>query len=167
MSFRISTAKIDITPPPGVNPFMGGYGVQSGPRMVVGDDPYAQLLHARCVVIWDDGHPFAIVSLDILGIPRAVNLAVRSRLLQLTDWDSSDIVLLATHTHTAPTVVVLVRGKVMSDGPDKQAKAFAPAPVGLRQLDQTGQWLVVPQGDQHHLVRLGTVDAQVVEIELR
>jgi neutral ceramidase len=104
MSFRVSTAKIDITPPPGVTPFMGGYGVQNGPRMVVSDDPYAQLLHARCVVIWDDGHPFAIVSLDILGIPRAVNLAVRSRLVQLTDWDSSDIVLLATHTHNGPVI---------------------------------------------------------------
>jgi hypothetical protein len=37
----------------------------------------------------------------------------------------------------------------------------------LRQLDQPGQWLVIPGGDKHHLVRLGTADAQVVEIELR
>ena len=73
----------------------------------------------------------------------------------------------ATHTHAVPTVAVLVRGKVMSDGPDAQAKAYAPAPVGLRQLDGPGQWLVIPAGDKHHLVRLGTSDAQVVEIELR
>jgi hypothetical protein len=55
----------------------------------------------------------------------------------------------------------------MSDGPDKQAKANAPAPVGLKQLDQPGQWLLVPAGDTHHLVRLGTSDARVVEIEIR
>ena len=73
----------------------------------------------------------------------------------------------ATHTHPRPTVVVLIRGKVMSDGPDTQAKAYAPAPVGLRQLDQPGQWLVIPANDKHHLVRLGTTDAQVVEIEIR
>jgi quercetin dioxygenase-like cupin family protein len=73
----------------------------------------------------------------------------------------------ASHTHTAPTVAVLVRGKVMSDGPDAQAKAWAPAAVGLRQLDQPGQWIVIPAGDRHHLVRLGTTDAYVVEIEVR
>jgi hypothetical protein len=55
----------------------------------------------------------------------------------------------------------------MSDGPDAQAKAYAPAPVGLRQLDQPGQWLVIPPGDRHHLVSLGTTDAYVVEIEIR
>ena len=73
----------------------------------------------------------------------------------------------ASHTHTAPTVAVLIRGKVMSDGPDAQAKAWAPAAVGLRQLDQPGQWIVIPAGDRHHLVRLGTTDAYVVEIEVR
>lgn len=104
MSFSVSTAKADITPPAGLNPFMGGYGVQSGPRSVISDDPYSQPLAARCVVVWDDGHPFAIVSLDILGIPRAVNLAVRARLLQLAAWSSADIVLLATHTHNGPVI---------------------------------------------------------------
>lgn len=97
----------------------------------------------------------------------ATKVLQESRAFRLYDVQLSLKASQATHTHTAPTVVVLVRGKVMSDGPDKQAKAFAPAPVGLRQLDQTGQWLVVPQGDQHHLVRLGTTDAQVVEVELR
>lgn len=73
----------------------------------------------------------------------------------------------SSHTHTSPTIAVLVRGKVMSDGPDEKAKAFAPAPVGLRQMDQPGQWIVIPPGDRHHLVRLGTTDAHVVEIEVR
>ena len=72
-----------------------------------------------------------------------------------------------SHTHTVPTVVVVLAGAVMSDGPDGQAKANAPAPVGLKQLDRPGQWLLVPRGDTHHLVRLGTGDAHVVEIEVR
>jgi quercetin dioxygenase-like cupin family protein len=73
----------------------------------------------------------------------------------------------SSHTHSSPTIAVLVRGKVMSDGPDAQAKAWAPAAVGLRQLDRPGQWIVIPAGDRHHLVRLGTTDAYVVEIEVR
>ncbi len=104
MSFKVSTAKVDITPLPGVNPYMGGYGTQSGPREAVSDDPYSQPLYARCAVIWDDGHPFCLVSLDILGIPRAVHLAVRARLLPLAAWVSSDIVLLASHTHNGPVI---------------------------------------------------------------
>ena len=71
------------------------------------------------------------------------------------------------HTHAVPTVVLLLSGKVMSDGPDKQAKQNAPAPVGLKQLDGPGQWLLVPAGDTHHLVRLGNEDGQLVEIEVR
>jgi hypothetical protein len=72
-----------------------------------------------------------------------------------------------SHTHAVPTIAVLIAGKVMSDGPDKQAKANAPAAVGLKQLDQPGQWVLVPAGDTHHVVRLGTTDARLVEIEVR
>jgi len=73
----------------------------------------------------------------------------------------------SSHTHTSPTVVILIGGKAMSDGPDAKAKEFAPAPVGLRQLDSPGQWIVIPPGDRHHLVRLGTTDARIVEVEVR
>ena len=72
-----------------------------------------------------------------------------------------------SHTHAVPTIVVLIQGTVMSDGPDAQAKSYAPAPVGLKQLTETGQWILVPAGDTHHLVRLGSADARVVEIEVR
>lgn len=104
MSFKISTAKVDITPTPGANPYMAGYGVQGGIRTVQSDTPYSQPLYARCVILWDDGNPNAIVSLDILGIPRGVHQAVRPRLIGLANWASSDIVLVATHTHNGPVV---------------------------------------------------------------
>lgn len=104
MGFTISTAKVDITPLPGVNPFMGGYGTQVGPRAVVSDAPYAQPLYARCVLIWNGVHAFALVSLDILGITKEMNRAVRPRLLPLANWSSSDVVLLASHTHNGPVI---------------------------------------------------------------
>ncbi len=72
-----------------------------------------------------------------------------------------------SHTHAVPTIVVLVNGLVMSEGPDAQAKALAPAPVGMKQLAQPGEWLLVPAGDTHHLVRLSNGEARVVEIEVR
>jgi len=90
-----------------------------------------------------------------------------SRAFRIYDVNLAPSSTQASHTHTAPTVAVLIRGKVMSDGPDAQAKAWAPAAVGLRQLDRPGQWIVIPAGDRHHLVRLGTTDAYVVEIEVR
>lgn len=104
MSFKVSTAKVDITPAPDVNPYMGGYGTQGEPRAVVSDQPYSQPLYARCAVIWDDGHPFALISLDILGVTRELNLAVRAQLLPRANWGSSDIVLLASHTHNGPAI---------------------------------------------------------------
>jgi hypothetical protein len=66
-----------------------------------------------------------------------------------------------------PTITVLITGMVMSDGPDTQAKANPGAPIGLKQLTQPGQWIFVPGGDTHHIVRLGVGDARVVEIEVR
>jgi len=72
-----------------------------------------------------------------------------------------------SHTHAVPTVVILLGGKVMSEGPDEKAKANAPAAVGLKQMDRPGQWVLVPAGDTHHLVRLGNDDGQIVEIEVR
>ena len=72
-----------------------------------------------------------------------------------------------SHTHQVPTIVMLLSGKVMSEGPDEKAKANAPAPVGLKQVDAPGQWVLVPAGDAHHLVKLGNADGQVIEIEVR
>lgn len=72
-----------------------------------------------------------------------------------------------SHTHAVPTLVVLLNGKVMSEGPDEKAKANAPAPVGLKQIDRPGQWVLVPAGDAHHLVRLGNDEGRLVEIEIR
>jgi len=73
----------------------------------------------------------------------------------------------SSHTHAVPTIVVLLSGKVMSEGPDEKAKANAPAPVGLKQIDRPGQWVLVPAGDAHHLVRLGNDEGRIVEIEVR
>ena len=98
---------------------------------------------------------------------RATSVAAESRAFRVFDVRLVRAVPQTAHTHAVPTIVLLVAGTVLSDGPDAQAKANAPAPVGLKQLDGPGQWLLVPRGDTHHLVRLGTADAHLVEIEVR
>ena len=117
---------------------------------------------------------FAIENLKASGwttTPAASGLATKmvseSRAFRVYDVRLAREVSQTAHTHAVPTIAILVSGKAMSDGPDAQAKANAPAPVGLRQLDQPGQWILVPGGDTHHVVRLGTTDTRLIEIEVR
>jgi hypothetical protein len=97
----------------------------------------------------------------------ATKMTRESRAFRLYDISLSRETSQTSHTHAVPTVAVLITGTVMSDGPDKQAKANPGAPVGLKQLTQPGQWILVPAGDTHHIVRLGPSEARIVEIEVR
>ena len=117
---------------------------------------------------------FAVENLKTSGwstAPAASGLATKmtreARSFRLYDVSLTKDTSQTSHTHAVPTVAVLISGTVMSDGPDKQAKANPGAPVGLKQLTQPGQWILVPSGDTHHIVRLGVGDARVVEIEVR
>jgi hypothetical protein len=97
----------------------------------------------------------------------ATKMTTESRAFRLYDVSLSRETSQTSHTHAVPTIAVLISGVVMSDGPDTQAKANPGAPVGLKQLTQPGQWILVPPGDTHHVVRLGGGIARVVEIEVR
>lgn len=119
-------------------------------------------------------HLFAVENLRASGwspapplTALATTLTSDSRALRIYDVRLVQTTSQTMHTHAVPTVAVLIGGIVMSEGPDTQAKANAPAPVGLKRLDQPGQWVLIPRGDAHHLVRLGTGDARLVEIEVR
>jgi neutral ceramidase len=104
VSFTVSTAKVSIAPTLATNPHMGGYGLQAGARVASRSAPYREPLCARCVIIWDSGSPNAIISLDLLALPRSMHQAVRARLLPLAAWASSDIIIQVTHTHNGPTL---------------------------------------------------------------
>lgn len=104
MAFSVSTAKVDITPTLSTNPYMAGYGTVDGGRIATSSAPY-QPLYARAIVLWDDIWPNLILTADILGFPRAMHQRIRSRILALAGWQSSDILLQATHTHNGPTLI--------------------------------------------------------------
>jgi len=97
----------------------------------------------------------------------ATRLATDGRALRIYEVKLATPTSQTTHTHAVPTVAVLINGIIMSEGPDAQAKALAPAPVGLKRLDAPGQWVLVPRGETHTVVRLGNVDARLLEIEVR
>lgn len=97
----------------------------------------------------------------------ATKMATESRAFRVYDVQLGKETAQTSHTHAVPTIAVLLSGMVLSDGPDAKAKENAPAAVGLKQLAQPGQWLLVPAGDTHHLVRLSNADARVIEIEVR
>ena len=93
----------------------------------------------------------------------ATTLATDGRALRIYDVRLATPTSQTTHTHAVPTVAVLISGIVMSEGPDAQAKALAPAPVGLKRLDSPGQWVLVPRGETHTVVRLGNMDARLLK----
>jgi len=70
------------------------------------------------------------------------------------------------HVHAVPAIAVLISGRAMSAGAENKT-ADPSAPIGLKQLVQAGEWVLVPPGESHYLVRLGTGDVRLVEIEVR
>lgn len=101
MTLAISTAKVDISPPVGTP--LAGYGVDT-PRLSTGSNAP---LYVRCTVLWDGGSPNVIATADTLVVTRAMNQAVRARVLPLMaplGGANSDFVLTATHTHNSGAV---------------------------------------------------------------
>jgi quercetin dioxygenase-like cupin family protein len=71
------------------------------------------------------------------------------------------------HVHTAPTLLLLVAGRVISEGGEVKSEDEPQLPSGLKQLEQPGQWVFLPAGEPHYVVRLAPDDVRVVEIEIR
>ncbi|MGO4433731.1 hypothetical protein AB4Y88_10665 [Paenarthrobacter sp. RAF9] len=104
MAFTVSTAQVSISPSLDVNPYMAGYGTLDGGREATSSDPY-ESLWARAIVLWENGSPNLIMSVDILALPRSIHQRARQRILALADWSNSDILIQSTHTHNGPVVI--------------------------------------------------------------
>jgi quercetin dioxygenase-like cupin family protein len=72
-----------------------------------------------------------------------------------------------SHIHASPALAILIRGTVLSQGPENKDTTIGEVSSGLKQLDRPGQWLFVPPGEAHYVVRLGADPAHIVEVELR
>jgi neutral ceramidase len=93
---RAGIAKIDITPPLSLKSSLGGYGDRMNrPATGVHDR-----IMAKALVLTDGRKKFCLVTVDALGFAPPVKTAVLDR---LTDkgWTAENLVLLASHSHTA------------------------------------------------------------------
>lgn len=96
-----------------------------------------------------------------------VTLAGESPELRAYDVRLGEKTFQVSHVHDVPTVAVLVGGRIISQGGEIKEGPGSDAPTGVKQLEQPGQWVYVPPGESHYVVRLGTTPVHVVEIELR
>jgi neutral ceramidase len=172
VSLAISTARIDITPQPGQS--MGGYGTSTGPRLATGT--YSRL-QARCVIIWDNGYPNVVVSADLLGIPSAVNAAVRAAVANRVP--TTDLMLLASHTHNGPALVggldpwityALVDTSVLAAYTDWLANALiglVQSALDAEQTTVTLDYQVTSQSWSHNRAGLSYVESAVPVLTAR
>ena len=68
----------------------------------------------------------------------ATTLSIESRAFRVYDVQLGRDTPQTTHTHLVPTLLVLITGTALSDGPDARAKALAPAPVGVQHTADLG-----------------------------
>jgi neutral ceramidase len=93
---RAGIAKIDITPPLELKASLGGYGDRMNrPATGVHDR-----LMAKALVLTDGHKKFCLMTVDALGFAPSLKTAVLDR---LTDkgWTSDNLMMLASHSHTA------------------------------------------------------------------
>ena len=96
-----------------------------------------------------------------------MTLVGESASLRVYDAQLADDNRQISHVHAAPAVAILISGRVLSQGPEYKDKTIGEVASGLKQLDRPGQWVFVPAGQAHYVVRLGADRAQIVEVELR
>ena len=76
-------------------------------------------LHARCLVLDDGTTKLAIVVVDSCMIPRELMDAAKELASKKTGIPTANMMISATHTHTAPTL-----GGVFQSEPEKEYIAF-------------------------------------------
>ena len=96
-TFRAGAATSDITSPLG-SKIIGGF--VPFPSTRVHDQ-----LHARCLVLDDGTTKLAIVVLDLLGIAKHVSDEARSIIEKETKIPAANVLISATHTHSAASVL--------------------------------------------------------------
>ena len=99
---RVGAAQTVITPPPGT-PLAGYYGMRASAGVL--DD-----IFVKALVFEQDGAKAAIVICDLIGLPRHIVEAARALIEK--QMGIADVLLAATHTHTAP---VLARESSMDE----------------------------------------------------
>lgn len=119
-TWKAGAARVDITP---VGPmWMSGYAGR--------DKPAEGTLHnlwAKAVVLEDpDGRRVALVTMDLVGIPRDLSVAVCAELKKKHGLPREAILLSTSHTHTGPIVGSNLNAMyALDDAQQKRVSAYA------------------------------------------
>ncbi|MFB3896766.1 MAG: neutral/alkaline non-lysosomal ceramidase N-terminal domain-containing protein [bacterium] len=97
---QAGTAKIDITPPVGIE--LTGFIYRQQPSVGVHDP-----LFAKAVVIDDGTTQLALVSCDLLALSRDSVKTIRQKITKNSGIPSANILIACTHTHSGPATVFL------------------------------------------------------------
>ncbi len=95
-TWKAGAASAKITPDGPM--WMAGYAARTKPSEGVDLDLFAKVL----VVHDSTGTKFALVTLDLIGVPRNLRLEVASRVRKELGIDPARLVLNASHTHSGP-----------------------------------------------------------------
>ena len=96
LQWKAGAAAIDITPEGPV--WMAGYGARKKPSEGV-----SQKLHAKALALEDAwGNRMVIVTLDLIGVPRAIREAVEREAGTRFQLRPESLLLNASHTHSGP-----------------------------------------------------------------
>lgn len=117
-TFRAGAFAMDVTPLK--FPISMNGGMQD--RMAkVAHDP----LHARCLVLDDGNTKLAIVVCDFCMVPREVADSAKQMASQATGIPTTNMLISATHTHTAPTLASVFQSDPDAEYPKYLAQKIA------------------------------------------
>jgi len=102
--FKAGTAAVVITPKDGT-PMAGYYSMRAADGVL--DD-----LHAKAIVVEQDGAKAAFVALDLITVTRPIVVAARKLIAEQTGIAPERVMISATHSHTGP---VLAREGMLDD----------------------------------------------------
>ncbi len=95
-AWKAGAASAVITPKKMI--WMGGYAARTKPAEGVEQD-----LHAKALVMEDDGgSKFALITMDLIGVPRDLRLAVAARVEKEHGIPPARLAINASHTHSGP-----------------------------------------------------------------
>lgn len=130
LPWKAGAASIPITPEKSM--WMAGYAARTKPSEGVELDLYAKAL----VLIDSRGEKFALVTMDLIGVPRDVRLTVAERVEQQFGIRPEQLTLNASHTHSGPEL--------------RSSKLHGVDDVATRQ-EEAGEYT---ENLQHQLVKL-------------
>ena len=119
---RVGAAAVDITPPVGI-PMAGYYSTRLAEGM---HDP----LHAKAMVIEQDGAKVALVAVDLVTIGRQSVEEARKIIGQTTSVPANAVMISATHSHTGPLLSGMSERNAVYGGDMDIAKNYTRALPG-------------------------------------